>query len=655
MFFNCLFAQMEAVNFQENKKAIKESKKQWKVGDVYFSMRNYKKALEHYLLANEINEFDAILNYKIGSAYLHSSDFQQSVNFFLKAKRLRADIDLEILNNPILREDESLGVDYSLGIYYAMSLEFDLALEAFQNYQSEILSESFKDLVDLDLVQNNVEKRQAECTVGKRLVKSPKEVKVESMDANVNSPYKDYGPVITADESVMYFTSRRANNSSDELIVNTEANYFEDVYVSYNEMGKWSKAENLGSPINTELHDATIGLSVDGQKMFVYRNMDIFYAELKGEFWEETKPASKIINSDYWESSICFSPDEKTIYFVSNREGSFGGKDIFMTTFNASKGEWNHAKNIGPTINTEYDEDFVFIHPDGKTMYFSSKGHENMGGHDIFKSVLEAGVWSQPENLGYPINTPGDDISFVLSANGDRGYFASDRLGGFGDWDVLMVTFMKNKKESELVLLKGSILDQKTGAPIEAEITVTDNEKNEIVGEYRSNKKTGKFLLALPAGKNYGLAIEKDDYLFHSENFIVKSGDQYKEFVTEVNLQKITEGSSTILNNIFFKTNSSNVADESLPELEKLAEMLMKKMTLEIELGGHTDNVGSESFNQNLSEKRAKGVYDTLIKLGVNANQLKYIGYGFSKPIASNDTEEGRSKNRRLEVKIIKK
>lgn len=652
LLFGQVFAQeMEAVNFEEDKKLAKTAKKEWKVGDIYFNMFNYDKALEHYLKANDIYEFDALLNYKIGAVYMHTADYNQSVNFFLKAKRLNPLVDLDILNNTLLRQTGNYGVDYSLANYYASILDLERAIEKFDDFEFEIGQSIFSEVADLNEVMKMVDKRKRECENAEKLIQDPIAVKIEALDNNVNSSFHDFGPVITADESVMYFTSNRTGYWEGT------ADNYSDIFVSYNEEGKWSKAENIGTPINTEGQDATIGLSVDGQKLYLYKseNRDIYISKLNGNVWEEPRPASKKINTGAWESSICFSPDEKTVYFVSDIGGGLGGKDIYYSTLDPNSGKWSDAKNIGDVVNTMYDEDFVFIHPDGKTMYFSSKGHFNIGGYDIFKTVYEDGKWSVPENLGYPLNTPGDEVTFVLAADGDRGYYASDNRGGLGGWDVMTVHFLENKKENQLVLLKGTIMDKDSNKPLEATITVTDNEKNETVGQYASNKITGKFLLALPAGKNYGLAIEKYDYLFHSENFIVKEDDNFKEFTTEVSLQKIVEGSTVILNNIFFKTNSSAVAEESMHELEKLTKLLNDMPGLRIELGGHTDNVGSAAFNDKLSEKRAKSVYDQLVKLGAPKIQMEYVGYGFKNPIASNDTEEGRAKNRRLEVKVIKK
>jgi outer membrane protein OmpA-like peptidoglycan-associated protein len=308
-----------------------------------------------------------------------------------------------------------------------------------------------------------------------------------------------------------------------------------------------------------------------------------------------------------------------------------------------------------------------------------------MGGFDIFKSVLDNGRWSKPENLGYPINTPDDDLFFTLSASGKHGYFSSARAGGKGGQDLYMITFLGAEKNvignsedfliayhsnpisekvieaavelptSNLTLLKGIIRDEKTKNPLEAIINVFDNSKNIVIAVLASNSKTGRFLVALPSGVNYGISVKADDYLFHSENFDIPAATGYQEVEKEIDMKKVDIGSTIVLRNIFFDFGKSTLRPESIYELTEVVNLLNEMPKLKIELSGHTDNRGSASFNQKLSEDRAKVVVDYLISKGISASRLTYKGYGMEQPIADNDTEEGRQQNRRTEFKIIEK
>jgi outer membrane protein OmpA-like peptidoglycan-associated protein len=316
----------------------------------------------------------------------------------------------------------------------------------------------------------------------------------------------------------------------------------------------------------------------------------------------------------------------------------------------------NWSKPVKCTFNTEFDEDAPFIHPDGKTLYFSSKGNGSMGGYDVFKVSRLAptgNVWSKPINMGAPINTALDDVYFSLSADGKVGLYASDQEGGFGKQDIYSIRFPIVNNTPELTLLKGVVQDATTGKNIEAQITVTDNTTKEIVATHHSNSATGAFLIALPSGKNYGIAIEKEGKLFYSENIQLNNGEGFRELNQKVVLQSAKQGSQMTLNNIFFESASDVLSTDSYLELNKLYKILIDNPTLKIEIAGHTDNVGKEQDNQLLSERRALAVKNFMIQKGIAANRMVSKGYGSSKPIATNQTEDGRKRNRRTEITIL--
>jgi len=656
--------------FPDQKEQLREAKKNLEKADEYFESEipgKYKYALDGYIRAGAFNPNNSKLNFRTGVCHLNSPFKTKCTPFFIKAYELNPQID------PKIR--------YYLGRAYHLSMEWDKAISEYQAYKSML------PLKNLDAsVIKDIDKKILECNYGKELVKNPVRVFIDNIGNIVNSTYPDYGPVISADEDVLMFTSRR-NTTTGGGIDEGIDEYFEDIYVSYKFDETWTAPKNMGPPINTIGHDATINLSPDGQKLLTYRDDkgsgNIYLSDIVGESWTEPEKMSKAINSSAHESSASFSFDGKTLFFISERtEESLGKRDIFSCTQNA-KGRWETAINLGTVINTEYNEEGVFLIPDGKTMYFSSEGHSSMGGYDIFKTVLENGKWSTPENLGYPINTPDDDVFLVVAASGKRGYYASEKAGGFGGRDIYIITFLGPEKpllldtedpliasiekpvkevsaakgvevkKNEVTLLKGVITDALTKEPLEAEISLIDNLKNIEIATFKSNSKTGKFLVALPSGVNYGIAVKKEKYLFHSENFDIPAGFEYNEVEKDIQLKNIAVGNKIVLKNIFFDFDKASLRPESTAELERLQKLLTDLPTLKIEISGHTDNKGSESYNKTLSENRAKAVVEYLISKSIDKSRLEFKGYGLSQPIAGNETDEGRQLNRRTEFKIL--
>ena len=515
---------------------------------------------------------------------------------------------------------------------------------------------------------NNAEKYMAQ----------PLKIEIRNLGPQINSPYPDFAPVISADESILYFTSRRPGSTGNKVA--PDGLYYEDIYVSENRNGQWTPARNVGAPLNTTAHDACIALSADGQTLFLFNSEnggDIFQSRLKGTRWLPPKNMGSPINSKYWEPSVCLSADERTLFFVSDRPGGMGGRDIYMCR-RLPNGKWSAPINLGPPINTPYDEDGPFFHPDGKTLFYSSNGPNSMGGFDIFRTELRPdSTWAPPVNLGYPINTPGDDIYFVLSASGLHGYYASERDDSYGEKDIYLIDFSTlqvaaqptESKEEELnissepasapvfrpnlTLVTGIIYDSETQAPLEATITIIDNVRAETLAVLTSNAATGKYLISLPAGKNYGIAVTAPGYAFHSENFIVEENMGYREVRKDIGLNRYKAGTTIILRNIFFDFNQATLRPESKVELERVYTILTENPRMKVRIAGHTDNIGSEEYNQRLSEARAKAVYDYLISRGISADRLSYIGYGESRPIDTNETSEGRQNNRRVELEII--
>jgi len=507
----------------------------------------------------------------------------------------------------------------------------------------------------------------------------PLKIEIRNLGPQINSPYLDSKPVISADESILYFTSRRPGSTGN--MVAPDGLYYEDIYVSENRNGQWTPARNVGRPLNTTTHDACLALSADGQTLFLYRSEndgDIFQSHLKGTRWLPPKNMGRPINSAYWDGSAWLSADERTLFFASDRPGGLGGRDIYMCR-RLPNGKWSAPINLGPPINTPYHEFGPFFHPDGKTLFYSSNGPNSMGGFDIFRTELRPdSTWAPPVNLGYPINTPGDETYFVLSASGLHGYYASERDDSYGGQDIYLIDFSTlqvtaqptESKEEELnvssepasalvfrpnlTLVTGIIYDSETQAPLEATITIVDNVRAETLAVLTSNAATGKYLISLPAGKNYGIAVTAPGYAFHSENFIVEESMGYREVHKDIGLDRYKAGTNIILRNIFFDFDKATLRPESKVELERVYTILTENPRMKVRIAGHTDNIGSDEYNQRLSEARAKAVYDYLISRGISADRLSYIGYGKSRPIDTNETSEGRQNNRRVELEIIK-
>jgi outer membrane protein OmpA-like peptidoglycan-associated protein len=639
------------------------------------SSGGYQMALPEYLAANTYNSNNAALNYKIGVCYIFSTEKKKAITFLEKAYKLDPNISIDI--------------KYVMGMAYQRNGMYKEAI----NYYNEFKNSNYKnELKKLKINENmfNVDARIMECETAEKLMAHPTRVFIDNLGPNINSKYSDYAPVISTDETMMIFTSRREGSVGGKI---ENGQYFEDLYISYNEGGdKWSPSTNMKT-INTEEHDASIGLSPDGSILYTFKGTpdgNLYESKLKGDSWSKPKPLNKNINTKYHETSISTSSDGKVIYFVSERPKdefgtpSKGGKDIYISARNEN-GEWGPARNIGAPINTKYEEEGVFIHPDNRTMYFSSNREGSIGGYDIFYSEMDdEGNWGEPVNIGIPINTPEDDVFFIVAGNGRFAYMSSEREGGVGMQDIWRITFLGPEKpmttgtednliassntliqtavkqetvevkKVRLTIMKGTITDAETGNPLESAIEIVDLEKDEVYATLSSNASTGKYLISLPSGKNYGITARTEGYLFHSENVDVPAATSYQEIIKDIKLKPINVGATIILSNIFFDYNKATLRDISKAELDNLVRLLtVDYPKMVIEIGGHTDNKGSLEYNTTLSTNRAKAVVDYLIKHGVAKERLSYKGYAYQNPIDTNDTEEGRQNNRRVEFKVI--
>lgn len=640
--------------------------------------QTFQAALPFLMKAQAFNPDNAQLNWMIGFIKFHLKPQHDECIPYLEKS---------MLLNPVA---DVLGQQpYILAWAYQLHYRWDDALKYYGIYKTWLTGNKGNPIQYEDIA-----KKMDECNTGKKLMAKPSRVFIDNLGPHINSPYPDYSAFVSTDEATMIFTSRRKYKEDQKVAADEDGGYYEDVYMSVKTNGEWSDAKNIGEPINKEeFHEATAGLSPDGSTIYIYEHHgkgggDIYVSHLQGMTWSKPEKLNKNINSDFRETTVTESYDGKNLFFVSNKKGgmSFGSYslgDIYMSVKD-DKGKWGPAVNVGAPLNSKYAEEGLFMVPDGKTLYFSSKNYGSMGGYDVFKSVYENGKWSTPENLGYPVNSPDDDVYFAISGSGRRGYYASAKEGGLGEKDIYVITFLGPEKtfafSSEdnliasaqepikakaadpveikpvsLTILKGTITDAFTKKPLEASIELVDNVRNEVIATFKSNSSTGKYLVTLPSGKNYGIAVKAEGYLFHSENFDIPLTSGYQEVIKDVELKNVAVGSVIVLKNIFFDFDKATLRPESTNELERLIKLLNDLPTLKIEISSHTDSKGSDDYNMKLSQARSESVVSYLISHGINKDRLVAHGYGETKPIDTNDTDEGRQNNRRSEFKILSK
>lgn len=490
-----------------------------------FDKNQYKQALSIYLELDSIKPDNPHYIYPIGICYINQDDEKNALRYFEKC----------------LRQPELFPAKlyYYAGRCNHLKHKFDEAISYYQTYKSKLKGKKRNQLITL------IDREIEMCWNGKELISKPLDIEIVNIGKEINSPYPDYGPVLSADGKVLIFTSCRPNTTGG-LRDPLDGTYYEDVYISYkDESGIWSEPKPIGPSINTSGHDASIALSPDGQKLLIYRyggnalgltsSGDLYISTLEGNTWTEAQKLPSVINSKGWEPSASFSADEKLLYFSSDREGGYGGTDIYVVR-KLPNGEWALPMNMGPVINTPYDEDAPFIHPDGKTLYFISNGHKSMGGHDIFVSKYdeEKKAWSSPVNVGYPINTAHNDLYFTWSANGKRIYFSSVRPDGYGEKDIYYADI--EKESAEIMVMKGIIFDSISIEPVKASIIVTDHKTEELIGIFNSNSSTGKYILVLNEGRKYNIKIESDNYEVCNDIIDLEGLTEYQEVEKNIKL-----------------------------------------------------------------------------------------------------------------------
>ncbi|OFX47303.1 MAG: hypothetical protein A2X13_03860 [Bacteroidetes bacterium GWC2_33_15] len=636
--------------------------------DLYSNgLGSFPDALNFYLRAAKYNPDCALLNYKIGVCYLASDKYNNAVDYLKKA----------------YNKDEHVTGDIRLimGKAYHVNLDFDNAIDNYKAYYAQF-NES-----NIDEIAVNVDKLIKECKYGKELINNPVRVIINNLGERVNSKFDDYNSVLHPNQNQLYFTSRRETEKKTNRDVDYK--YFENIFVSEQAGELWRLPVLVDNKLDSKNNESVLAIAYNGSQIYVYNGEEnggeILVSELKNGGWKSPEKLPGKISSKYKETTMSVSKDGKEIYFVSDREGSIGELDIYHS-FLDEKNRWTEPVNLGNTINTPFNEEGVFIHPGGTKLYFSSEGHNSMGGYDVFVSEKNSdGNWDAPVNIGYPINTPYDDVFFKMDENEKQALYSSVRENGFGGFDIYKVIFLGEEKELKMsfkeeklawnfkpdynlfyikpteqkidttLFLVGIVSDSKTSNPVIAKIEIIDMEQSKVIATGLSDS-LGNYKIRIPKQKDYGVEVTAKDYLFYVKMLYLKEKQVVDSKIqSNFQLDKVEVGSKVILNNIFFETNKATLKSESYAELERVLQLLIQNPTVRLEISGHTDNIGGFRANQQLSESRAKSVVEYLIGRGIEKSRLEYKGYSFNQPVADNNTEAGRAQNRRVEFKVLSK
>lgn len=657
-------------DFKINKPGFSEAWKHIANGDVYYSEKGiwYNDAYGEYLQALIYNNANAELNYKTGVSALFSDKKEEAAGFFLKAIELKKDVAEDVL----LLTGRSL--------QYAG--RFSEAIEKFTGYLASPGKKSQKNTL---LARESIQ----ECNSALLVTKDTLRISINNLGPNINSNSDDYSEVLTSDGKTIYFASRREIPKSGKRHPDTK--FDENIFVSSLINGSWVPATSAGKKLTTKYCEAPLYINSANNMLYVYAGYsnkgDIRVSVNKKGVWKTPGSIPYKINTRGSETSFTFSPSGDEIYYVSDHgKDNLGGKDIyFIKKINDRK--WSKPQNAGRIINTIYDEEAVRFSKTGDTLFFASKGHNSIGGFDIFYSIKnKSGMWDTVRNIGYPVNTPWDEIFYYPSpVDNISFYFVSNRSGGIGGLDIyqgkilppkpVIVTPPPPKRDTVIirdtilvikqvspqpvvqqdqgVYLIGKVEDSDKGEPVLAKIDVRDISTNEVIGTTASSDTDGSYRIKLPAKKSYLIDLHATGYLSDMKRIDVPDNWTKDVYNLNVELIKVKIGKKVVLNNILFETGKSVLTSGSYKELDRLLIIMKENAQMKIEISGHTDNTGSGPLNSKLSEARAKAVVDYLVQKGIDRSRMEFKGYGSLQPISDNTTVAGRTKNRRVEFKIL--
>ena len=597
------------VLFGQNNENINFSKKYFDA-ETMIEYGDFQSAIKVYNELLTVDSGNANINFKIGFCYLNTSLEKNKAIYFLE--KALDNISEEYNSENTKGKSAPLETYFFLAQAYHLDYQFDKSINILDTLKSKLIDNEGKFYNDIVLL---IEK----CENGKRLVQYPVKMKITNLGKIINSKFDEHSPVFSADEAVLIFTTKRDSTNSQ---IDVNGQYNEKIFISNNKGREhWSEPKSISNLINTEGNNATIGLSVDGQTLFIYRsingNGDIYMSKLEGDEWSSPEKLPEPINTKYRETSASLSANGKTLYFTSNRKGGFGGVDIYRVN-KLPNGVWGKAENLGPNINTEFNEESPFIHPDEVTLFYSSEGHNNMGGYDIFfSSIIEnetTTTWSEPTNVGYPINTTSHDVFYIPTPDGKRAYYSSHQDGGIGGNDIYLIS-LDETDVRELTVMTGYITMSDGTLPKGVNITVTDIYKDEIVGLYSPNSKTGKYLFILKPGRTYNVLIEADNFLYHSENIKIEEGTSFQRIKRAIILDPIIFGKTKSVHYATFNNNDVGISEGLTKEISNLVNFLEANKDLNLEIV-RDKNSGA------LGDSRYSTIRNLLIKEGVSESRI---------------------------------
>lgn len=602
----------------------KKSKSYYDKGIIAFKERDFSDAKIFFDKTLELSPDWADAYFEMGRVYSAEMDKNMAVKYYSKC------IALDSMNKAFLPAFSFLGA------HELKANNYELAKKHYQKALAWTQKGS--------RIAQQFEKQIASCDFSILSIRNAYKLDPIKLSSVLNFKQKQYFPALTVDEKQLFFTAR--SSESDE-----------DIYFSEMENGSWTAPKSVSDSINTNFNEGTCTISADG-KMLVFTSCegrenfgscDLYFSQkIKGQ-WSEPKNLGIKINSPYWDSQPSLSSDGHRLYFSSDRPLGVGRKDLYVSYWNEKTG-WQQAQNLGETINTFGDEVSPFIHANSKTLFFASNIHQGMGGFDLFLSQKEGESFSTPENLGYPINTEEDQLAMFISSNGRSAYYSVDNRDSVNLYQFEIPAELM-EKINPTIYIKGKVQDAKTTAGIKSTIELIDIHKNEKLSSFESDEEDGSFTAVVPSTGEYALYISNPSYFFQRLTFNVDKPKNLEEI--NVSMKLIEKNVPEILKHIYFETASYALKDNSKAELDKLTQLAMENSQLKIQIAGHTDDIGAESDNLTLSEKRAKSVISYLQEKGIATERLLAKGFGETSPMVANDSDKNRQMNRRIELRFF--
>ena len=622
------------------------ARKNLQTANKLYNQENYRSSIPYYekVLASDPNNAQAL--FRAGVAYL-SFDKEKASDYIYKAQKLKPKVSKDI--------------EYWLGRVDHLNYNFDEAVTHYQTYQSKLKAKDPRRDEVTQLIKHSQN--------AKLLFNSPKDIFVKNLGPTVNTQYAEHSPVISSDDKILIYTTRAnpadipglASASREKNKTAADGEYYEGIVEAKRiDADNWSKPRSLSAALNSKGHDASSQLFDNDTKMLMYRSDndgDIMMSEKKGENWSSPVALNSNINAKSYESDSYITPDGKTLYFSTNRYSEDGTLDLYYSTRASMSADWGPAKSLGNVINTKYDDDSPYLSANGKTLYFSSRGHNTMGDYDIFKSQYDSigHKWGQPENMGYPINTPDADTYYRLSPDGTYAYLSSYRIGGYGEKDIYTINYIKN------IIVKGKVFSKRDSTTAVPNVELVFNGKK-VSGDAISfrdvAKADGSYSVTMLSGRTYQVAVSKDGKNIETQEFTVPiSTNDKMEIVKNFYVDFIdTTGTAGLqLKPIYFDTDKFKLRPDALKTLAKNTAILKANPGLNISVEGNCDSRNTDEYNMVLGQNRADAGKNYLVKQGISASRLTTVSYGERKPIAPNDSPENMQKNRRDDFKVVLK